>query len=547
MAAAVLVPPAAGEALAPRQLSADPFVNETGQHETAVEPDSLSFGNTVVAAFQVGRMKSAGASGIGWASSPDGGLTWSSGVLPTLTVHGSAPGRFTRVSDPAVAYDRVHGTWLISILALRDAPSNALDDLLSSLVVSRSADGRSWSQPVVTSPEQSHYAHDKNWIVCDNGPRSAFAGRCYVTWTAIVGNDEVFAAASSSDGGLTWERPVLVNSVQGSGWQPLVRPDGTLVVVFVTSRTVEAIRSRDGGRSFSPPVVVAGLRDSPTPGIRAPSLPSAEIDGSGRISVAWLDCRFRAGCGTQVTANDVVLSSSADGARWTRVHRVPTGSDLDGLPHVIAGLGVDASTAGPKSRLGVAFYVLTPRGCAADCLVAPFFVSSADGGQGWTQAEPLAPAQPLDAYPETSSGRFVGDYISTSFVSAGHAVPVFAGATQQFDGRYHQGIFAAVVPPRASTPMLQVGSPRVNPRRPRTGRGFTVSVSIAGLTTRIRVACRAGQGSRRLRLVSTTITDQKASCSWMLRPGRAGRPITGRIVLTTPEVDVTRRFALRTG
>jgi hypothetical protein len=216
-AAAVLVSAAAGEVALPRQISVDPFANETGQHETAVESDSFAFGNTVVAAFQVGRTRTAGASGIGWASSLDGGLTWRSGVLPSLTAHGSPPGPFTRASDPAVACDRVHRTWLISVLALRDGPSGSLDELLSSLVVSRSSDGLSWSAPVVTAPEQNHYAHDKNWIVCDNSASSPFEGRCYVTYTAVVGDQEVFAVAASSDGGLTWDPPVLVNAVGGSG------------------------------------------------------------------------------------------------------------------------------------------------------------------------------------------------------------------------------------------------------------------------------------------------------------------------------------------
>jgi hypothetical protein len=545
-AVAALVPAAAAEVPAPQQISVDPLANETGQHETAVEPDSFAFGNTVVAAFQVGRTMTAGASGIGWASSADGGTTWRMGLLPSLTVHGSPPGLFTRASDPAVAYDAVHRTWLISVLALRDGPTGSLDELLSSLVVSRSSDGVSWSAPLVTAPEQKHYAHDKNWIVCDNGPRSPYQGRCYVTWTAVVRNDEVFAVAVSSDGGLTWGPPVLVNDVQGSGWQPLVRPDGTLVVVFVTSRAVEAVRSRDGGRTFTRPVVVAALRDSPTRGLRAPSLPSAEVDASGRIVVAWLDCRFRVGCGQEVTANDVVLSSSTDGRRWTRVRRVPTGSDLDGLPHLLAGLAVDPSTRGTEARLAIAFYAVSPRGCSGnDCLLAPFFVSSLDAGQGWTQPEQLAPAQPLDAFPATPSGRFVGDYISTSFVSNGNAVPVFATASRSFDGRYHQGIFATTVPLRASTPVLRVGAVRVVPRRPRSGERVAVSVSVEGLTAGLRLGCRVGHAVRRMQLLRRSVTARTASCIWRLRRGRAGQLITGTIVLTTPEVEAVRRFSLR--
>src|SRR6185437_5850831 len=37
-----------------RRLSVDPYANRDSQHETAVEPDNFAFGNTVVAAYQLG-------------------------------------------------------------------------------------------------------------------------------------------------------------------------------------------------------------------------------------------------------------------------------------------------------------------------------------------------------------------------------------------------------------------------------------------------------------------------------------------------------------
>src|SRR2546428_11195283 len=37
-------------------LSTDPYTNPTSQHQTEVEPDTFAFGNTVVSAFQVGRL-----------------------------------------------------------------------------------------------------------------------------------------------------------------------------------------------------------------------------------------------------------------------------------------------------------------------------------------------------------------------------------------------------------------------------------------------------------------------------------------------------------
>src|SRR6266581_7291474 len=61
------------------QISSDPYTNKTSQHKTEVEPDSFAFGNTVVAAFKVGRYFKGGASNIGWATSITGGRTWTHG------------------------------------------------------------------------------------------------------------------------------------------------------------------------------------------------------------------------------------------------------------------------------------------------------------------------------------------------------------------------------------------------------------------------------------------------------------------------------------
>jgi transposase InsO family protein len=58
------------------QISSDPFTSPSSQHATEVEPDTFAFGNTVVAAFQVGRFFTGGSIGIGFAASHNGGHTW---------------------------------------------------------------------------------------------------------------------------------------------------------------------------------------------------------------------------------------------------------------------------------------------------------------------------------------------------------------------------------------------------------------------------------------------------------------------------------------
>jgi len=87
-------------------------------------------------------------------------------------------------------------------------------------------------------------------------------------------------------------------------------------------------------------VVAGGLRTSP--------LPSAEIDGAGRVYVVWQDCRFRASC----YVNDIVMSTSADGITWTPAARLPADSTTSNVDHFIPGLAVDPATSRGAASVG---------------------------------------------------------------------------------------------------------------------------------------------------------------------------------------------------
>src|SRR5438874_5685540 len=142
------------------QLSTDPYTNTTSQHKTEVEPDTLSSGSTIVSAFQVGRFFNGGASNIGFATSINGGKSFTSGFLPSSTVFATPAGVYPRASDPSVAFDARHGVWLISWLGIL-SPSGPVD-----VLVSRSPNGLNWGAPVVVNKD-GHF-NDKNWTACDN-------------------------------------------------------------------------------------------------------------------------------------------------------------------------------------------------------------------------------------------------------------------------------------------------------------------------------------------------------------------------------------------
>jgi hypothetical protein len=414
-----------------RRLSVDAYANADSQHETAVEPDSFSFGSTVVAAFQVGRRENGAASNIGTAVSVDAGRTWKRSFLPGTTVNATPPGPEVAASDPAVAYDAVHGVWLVSTLTLEPDSSH--------VYVARSTDGKSWSGPVDAAEGPSL---DKEWIACDNNATSPFRGRCYLEYTD---DDKGFTASQfSTDGGLTWS-PVVRAGAFLVGTQPVIRPDGALVVIAGDYPTDDALtgamvelRSTDGGATFTRSTV-SDLQSAPNAPMRATSLPSVDVDSAGTLYAVWGDCRFRATC----NRNDIVLSTSADGISWSppaRIALAPVSSDSS---FFIPGLAADPARPG---RLGLVYAYFHANSCRNNaCLLGMGFAQSRDGGRTWA-------TQRLDALPVSTNwlpragGRMVGDYFSTSF-AGDRVVPVFALAAPPVGGRLREAIFAASLMP----------------------------------------------------------------------------------------------------
>src|SRR6185312_12182403 len=166
------------------QISSDRYKNSSSQHKTEVEPDTFSFGSTIVSAFQAGRFFDGGSSNVGWATSTDNGSTWKSGFLPGTTVYAKPKGTFARQTDPAVAYDAKDQVWLIVSLGLNSSGVG------TGIVVSRSTDGGlTWNKPVTVVTAQGSDNLDKTWIVCDNTSSSPFYGNCYVEFDNFGLND----------------------------------------------------------------------------------------------------------------------------------------------------------------------------------------------------------------------------------------------------------------------------------------------------------------------------------------------------------------------
>jgi hypothetical protein len=206
-------------------------------------------------------------------------------------------------------------------------------------------------------------------------------------------------------------------------------PNGNVVVPLDNgSETVlGSTMSTNGGQKFGPAFVITGIATAPDPGaIRSGPLPSAEIAGDGTIFVVWEDCRFRPTCPAASTSNDLVYTSSTNGTTWTPVKRIPIDPVTDPVDHFIPGIAVDRTSSAPNIKLGVGYYFFPDTGCTpSTCALSVGYVSSANGGSSWSTPTQLAGPMTMSWLPDTSQGRMVGDYMSSSFDSNHLAHPVF--------------------------------------------------------------------------------------------------------------------------
>jgi hypothetical protein len=291
-----------------------------------------------VAVFQQGRFGGGGALAVGYATTTDGGQTWTPGLLPGLTIRSG--GEWDRASDSVVAFGPGGAAYASSVVFEREGfcPSG--------IAVQRSADGGStWADPVVIQrDEDCANFNDKVSIAVDTNPASPFSGRIYVVWERTESGRSI--AISWSDDGATWSAPVQFSPEEIYAVSPVavVQPDGDLTVVYSDwlDDFLVAQTSTDGGHTFGPAVNVSPYEavspsDLWTGSLNNRSSVSAD-PVTGLIHVVWQDGRFRSD-----GLNDVVLTRSANGgSSWSPPQRVnldPPDSQVDHLTPAVAAIG----------------------------------------------------------------------------------------------------------------------------------------------------------------------------------------------------------------
>ena len=410
------------------RVSHDIYTDAQAQHDTEVEPDVYAAGSTIVSAFQVGRVFGGGASNIGWATSTNGGATWSHGYLPGITGNGGGP--FGQASDASVAYDARHKVWLITSLGLG---ASAVD-----VLASRSTNGGlTWSKPVTVAPG----SNDKGWVICDDHAASPHYGNCYAEYD-IPGAGDALAMRTSTDGGATWgPARAPADGSLGLGGQPVVLPNFDVVVPYESlCSSIRSFRSTDGGASWSASTPVASIDHATAAGsLRESPLPSASVDAGGTVYVAWADCRFRTGC----ARNDIVIAKSTGSNSWAAPFRVPIDATSSTVDHFVPGLAVDPGSSGASARLGLTYYYYPNSSCSAStCRLDAGFISSVNGGASWSAPAQLAGPMTLSWLPDTTEGLMFGDYIATSIRAGGNAYPVIPVAFAPAGATFHQAMYA---------------------------------------------------------------------------------------------------------
>ena len=247
----------------------------------------------------------------------------------------------------------------------------------------------------------------------------------------------------SSDGGQTWGSGLASSDhAEGLGGEPLVQPNGTVIVPF-QGGGIDVFSSTNGGKSWGKSQQIAAIDfHTVAAGMRDPDLPSAAIDGAGNVYVVWSDCRFRKSC----AENDVVMSTSSNGTAWSAVARIPIDATTSTVDHFLPGIGIDPTTSGSSAHITIVYYYYTDTNCSlSTCQLYAGYTTSTDGGSTWTAGAEIAGPMKVGSLPVSDNGPMLADYISDAY-SNGNAYSVIPLATALKGTTYNESMYTSKTP-----------------------------------------------------------------------------------------------------
>jgi hypothetical protein len=357
----------------------------------------------------------------------DGGRTWGDQLPPFWqrlnrnpaghTVKGGPPAfrTYDAASDPALAFDSQGRAFFTCVLfdiadnangiLVASSPAGAGGSFFNNVPAGSKANPAAY---VVVEDNNDPIAHDKEFITADAYTSSPFRDNVYVTWTVFnfscgATKDQYCWSkiyfSRSTDHAVTWSKPMEISGVApglcflgnafdasqsasacdfDQGSDPIVRPNGDIVVVFENENTAAnnpnaqelSVVSKDGGLTWSTPVKVGNDvtvgepqcnfgrgPEECIPGafIRTNDFPRIAVNrGNGNVYATWQD--YRTG------KFDIQLAASTDGGMtWTEATK-PVNPE-DGKDHYFAAISMIASNSdqgesgsGEGDRIGISYY-----------------------------------------------------------------------------------------------------------------------------------------------------------------------------------------------
>lgn len=228
---------------------------DSGQSETSI----VGFGNRLLAAWNDGQGFVSGTDTQDWATSVDGGVTWTDqGQFP----HPPGYASFEWTSDPVLALNEKTGAFYFS--ALCEWENSGRRSGVGVVKGRFNGDTFSWGVPVVVR-DVSYFTDfvDKNWLVADS-----VSNRVFLTYSRFPnGLSRIeFQWADSALSSFSAPQQISLNVATENGWvqgsRPVVDGDGRLFVMYYLIGQTEAdyykvSRSLNGGVSFNPATIAA--------------------------------------------------------------------------------------------------------------------------------------------------------------------------------------------------------------------------------------------------------------------------------------------------
>jgi len=308
--------------------------------------------------------------------STDGGNTWSG----TDTCKGASI--INHGGDPGVVITE-SGRLILSHIGLvfPGTYTHYSDDL-----------GLNWSTAVTVT---NHQTGDKGTIVLDYSNQSSFKGRVYLAWTDLQVNPAAVLSSHSTDQGVSWSNPQIVNPnppLRCVGGSITTSTNGTIYIcwsgITLVSPFIEdyagLAKSTDGGVTWSNQQNIFDMNGIsgtlPTKGnIKSNGLPQIVVDNSGSVRDGWIYIvTTEKNLSPAGTDPDVILHRSTDdGVTWSPGIRVNQDPLNNGKIQYFPDIQVD-----DQGGLDILFH--DDRNTTSDSTDL-FLARSLDGGNTWKE------------------------------------------------------------------------------------------------------------------------------------------------------------------